>query len=79
MYVKMQTVWIQIRLRLWVQSDLGSTLFEEEAPKTFHWTTKADDKCLTILQGILEALNERISQGIQPERGFYVAFGHGKV
>ena len=31
---------------------------------------------LIILQGILEALNYRISQGIQPERGFYVAFGH---
>ena len=28
---------------------------------------------LIIFQGILEALNYRISQGIQPEKGFYVA------
>ena len=34
---------------------------------------------LIILQGILEALNYRISQGIQPERGFYVAFGHDEA
>ena len=51
-------------------------MFQEEASKTFQQMTKLDDKCLTILQGILEALNYRISQGIQPERGFYVAFGH---
>ena len=27
------------------RSDTGSTLFDEEASKTFPWTTKADDIC----------------------------------
>ena len=34
---------------------------------------------LIILQGILEALNYRISQGIKSERSFYVAFGHDEA